>query len=279
MKKTYGSCFREFIADKHLDESDKSFTGEELKNWFAHHYPDLSDLDNQFPKKTTNYSGRVRWKPRPNDDLFFHLGDAQFRRYQPATDPAPFYASSQPLEGGYALEIGLRTGSYNYRQCQSLFGYAKDVHERSGCICQLCGCGSGEEIPFELWRQMTVEHLIGRAQGGYLPQVRQAITQRFPELPAQEQEKIARCIDEMNTITACQFCNSTTSQSRHEKSMTRLIRETEGDVEQFLSGIMTELRFVLERKQADIQWKLQAVRKAFDEHVRPSLIRKRSVKG
>ena len=30
------------------------------------------------------------------------------------------------------------TQRYDYRNCQSLFGYAARVHERSGGICQLC---------------------------------------------------------------------------------------------------------------------------------------------
>jgi pentatricopeptide repeat protein len=44
-----------------------------------------------------------------------------------------------------------------------LFGYAAKVHERSGGICQLCGAGR-VELAFDLWRQMTVEHLIGEAR-------------------------------------------------------------------------------------------------------------------
>lgn len=81
----------------------------------------------------------------------------------------------------------------------------------------------------------------------------------------------------MNTITACQFCNSTTSQSLHDKSMVRLINETDGDAEELLLKVRAELYTVLARKRADVDWKLQAVRKAFDELVRPSLAKKRSL--
>jgi hypothetical protein len=69
--------------------------------------------------------------------------------------------------------------TYDYRNCQSLFGYAADVHERSGGICQLCGCGS-REPDFDLWRQMTVEHLVGESQGGYRGQIERALVARFP---------------------------------------------------------------------------------------------------
>lgn len=41
---------------------------------------------------------------------------------------------------------------YDYRNRQSLFGNAAEVHGRSGGICQLCGCGS-RELDFDLWRQ------------------------------------------------------------------------------------------------------------------------------
>ena len=52
---------------------------------------------------------------------------------------------------------------YGHRNCQSLFGYAAKVHERSGGVCQLCDAGA-VELGFDLWRQMTVEHLIGKAR-------------------------------------------------------------------------------------------------------------------
>ena len=41
---------------------------------------------------------------------------------------------------------------YDYRNCQSLFGYAAKVHERSGGVCQLCGAGTGG-LDFDLWRR------------------------------------------------------------------------------------------------------------------------------
>ncbi len=70
---------------------------------------------------------------------------------------------------------------YNYKSCQSLFGYAFAVHVRSGGTCQLCGCG-GSALSFDLWRQMTVEHLIGKKQGGYLKEIRLAVAEHFPAL-------------------------------------------------------------------------------------------------
>ena len=131
---------------------------------------------------------------------------------------------------------------YAYKNCQSLFGYAESVHKRSGGICQLCGCGAGKEINFDLWRQMTVEHLIGKSQGGHIRQIREALVNRFPELPLEEYNLLAKRIDDANTVTACSFCNSSTSR---------------------------ELNGVLSKKRAKIQWKLVSIRPTFDEHIQP----------
>jgi hypothetical protein len=87
---------------------------------------------------------------------------------------------------------------YNYRDCQSLFGYSAEVHQRSGGVCQLCGAGS-VELDFDLWRQMTVEHLIGESQGGYRPQIADRLAHRFPEWSAAEIVQLAAA----NTVTAC----------------------------------------------------------------------------
>lgn len=52
--------------------------------------------------------------------------------------------------------------------------------------CALCDCG-GEPLPFEMWRQMTVEHLIGKSQQGYLKDIRGLVRTRFPESTESEQ--------------------------------------------------------------------------------------------
>lgn len=67
----------------------------------------------------------------------------------------------------------MTTGKYDHRNCKSLFGYAAAVHIRSGGICELCGAGGGA-LDFDLWRQYTVEHVIGESQGGYLKAILKA---------------------------------------------------------------------------------------------------------
>lgn len=163
--------------------------------------------------------------------------------------------------------------AYNHRNCQSLFGYAAEVHVRSRGRCQLCGCGDPRDPRyFDLWRQMTVEHVIGRSQQGYLDQVRDCVAQRFPELPRAEQESIARRIDAANTVTACSFCNSTTSRVRHPKSMPDLLAEVSGDPDEVLRHIEAELLEIVLQKRRSVRWKLEAIQEAFDRDVLPHLL-------
>lgn len=155
---------------------------------------------------------------------------------------------------------------YNYKSCQSLFGYAAAVHIRSDGKCQLCGCG-GSPLDFDLWRQMTVEHLIGKSQGGYLKQIRAAVAQRFPDLSPDALEELSKRIDALNTVTACSFCNSTTSRDVSPKSMLEIMQAADGGVEEVAAHVAAELAQVLERKQKDVQWKLASVRSAFQAEV------------
>lgn len=165
---------------------------------------------------------------------------------------------------------------YDYRDCQSLFGYAADVHARSGGICQLCDCGS-DRPDFDLWRQLTVEHLIGRSQGGYLPQIRTALVDKFPRQPEAVLDGLAYQIDQANTVTACSFCNATTSRDTARPTMTELIRRAPDDPELVLAGVEDGLHSRLEAKRSDVERKLRAVRAAFEEQVAPKLRARRAI--
>jgi hypothetical protein len=160
---------------------------------------------------------------------------------------------------------------YDYRNCQSLFGYAAKVHERSGGVCQLCGAGAGG-LDFDLWRQMTVEHLIGESQGGYLSQILASLAGRFPELSAAERAELAGQIDAANTVTACSFCNATTSRAQAPTSMTALIETApDGTPEDIRRQVTAGLDGILAAKRKEVAWKLASVRKAFDSRVAPGL--------
>ncbi len=168
---------------------------------------------------------------------------------------------------------------YDYRNCQSLFGYAAAVHQRSGGICQLCGAGSND-LDFDLWRQLTVEHLIGESQGGYLRQISAALAQRFPGMSPTSLTALARRIDAANTITACSFCNSTTSRNRAPVAMTEAIqRAPDGSAEDIYEHVAADLQAILATKRSEARWKLEAVRKAFDSLVVPSLLDARAALG
>jgi hypothetical protein len=164
---------------------------------------------------------------------------------------------------------------YDYRNCQSLFGYAAQVHERSGGICQLCGAG-GDRLDFDLWRQLTVEHLIGESQGGYLKGISQALAHRFPGMDADELRTLTLRIDQANTVTACSFCNATTSRTRADISMSDAIAAApHGPGDAIYDHVTKDLASVLESKRADVTWKLAAVRAQFDKAVAPLLTRAR----
>ncbi len=163
---------------------------------------------------------------------------------------------------------------YNHKNCQSLFGYAEKVHQRSGGICQLCGAGSGESVDFNFWRQLTVEHLIGHSQGGYLNQVRTILAGRFPQLPSGRIEDLARRIDEANTVTACSFCNSTTSRDHNPEDMASLLLLA-NEPDEAVGRAIDKLNEVLLRKRSDVKWKIESVRGEFHRGVEPSLLEKR----
>jgi hypothetical protein len=170
------------------------------------------------------------------------------------------------------MSDGPVVNEYDYRNCQSLFGYAAAVHRRSGGICQLCGAGSGE-LDFDLWRQMTVEHLIGESQGGYLRQISAALAQRLPGMSPSALTALARRIDAANTITACSFCNSTTSRNQAPIGMTEAIqRAPGGSAEEIYEHVVANLQAILVTKKREVGWKLEAVRKAFDSFVVPGLM-------
>jgi hypothetical protein len=157
--------------------------------------------------------------------------------------------------------------TYDYRNCQSLFGYALDIHKRHNCVCQLCGCGGNKATDFDIWRQMSVEHLIGKSQGGYKAEIRASIDERFPALSEAEREAFAERLNEANTVSACRFCNSTTSRDRYRKNMRDFIFEAQGDPESVINQVIDDIDKVLQKKQQKAKCKIDAVRIAFYEKV------------
>ena len=135
----------------------------------------------------------------------------------------------------------------------------------------MCDCGGTDGLDFDLWRQLTVEHLIGESQGGYLKDIKKAVRARFPQMNVENVTELAKRIDVVNTVTACRFCNSTTSQDKNPKSMAELIKSTKGGQNAVVQSVEVECRLVCERKRRVVQWKLRAVRAAYEKEVLPAL--------
>lgn len=155
---------------------------------------------------------------------------------------------------------------YNYKNCQSLFGYSAEVHVRCKGQCQLCGCG-GSPLDFDLWRQMTVEHLIGKYQGGYLKQIRELVKKHFSSYTTSDKEILSKEIDALNTVTACQFCNSTTSRDISDISMNELFEKANGCRETLVMEISSACNNILNKKKESVAWRLESVKEAFYEKV------------
>jgi hypothetical protein len=67
-------------------------------------------------------------------------------------------------------------------------------------------------VTFDMWRQLSVDHVIPTSSLGHggWGQVRE----RFPNLPKSRLAELHRQIDEINLVTACNFCNSMTSRMK-----------------------------------------------------------------
>ena len=159
---------------------------------------------------------------------------------------------------------------YNYKNCQSLFGYSAEVHIRCRGKYQLCGCGGGP-LDFDMWRQMTVEHLIGKSQGGYLKQIKDSLLIKYPNYAADEIISLSKKLDALNTVTACQFCNSTTSRDVCDLSMEDLIHNGTNELEIFQAVELACLD-ILEIKKKKVAWKLESVKEAFEKYVAPKMV-------
>lgn len=85
-------------------------------------------------------------------------------------------------------------------------------------------------------------------------------------------------IDTANTITACSFCNSTTSRDRNMKSMEDLL-SSPGTHEEIKAVVLSELKGILDRKRVDVRRKLECIRRAYDQLVIPALAGTPSVPG
>ena len=131
-------------------------------------------------------------------------------------------------------------------------------------------------IYVSLWRQLSVEHLIGESQGGYKPQLKEAVRARFPGYPISEIKRIVDQIDIANTLTACRFCNDTTSRYVAPKTMEKLLEEAQGQApDEVIVEIQRHLTATFENKKRLVLWKLSSIEPAFQEKIREGLHQER----
>jgi hypothetical protein len=118
---------------------------------------------------------------------------------------------------------------------------------------------------------MTVEHLIGKSQYGYIKDIRIAVSNRFPNMTDANVEELSRKIDKANTVTACSFCNSATSRHVNQYSMVDLLQNATGEAEEVFEEVIKELDVILKQKRKSVSWKLESVKEAFNLEVREKL--------
>ncbi len=165
---------------------------------------------------------------------------------------------------------------YNHKNCQSLFGYAAATHKRCKWQCQLCGAG-GLSAGSKFWRQLTVEHLIGRSDGGYRKDknapidINRLVDANFQAYTEGEKNDLVKKIDELNTVTACQLYNSTTSRFKAEEkhTMANLFKESGNCRELLIKKIGEACSDILRQKKEKVRWKLVSVEDAFKKYIIP----------
>lgn len=79
----------------------------------------------------------------------------------------------------------------------------------------------------------------------------------------------------MNIVTACQFCNSTTSRDLAPFTMQEVIGELPPDPTDAVAKVEQKLESILHEKRARVQWKLESVYRVFQDVIRPELLRRR----
>ena len=81
-------------------------------------------------------------------------------------------------------------------------------------------------------------------------------------------------IDLINTVTACQFCNSTTSRDVSDISMSDLFIVANGSRESLIKEVSSACGAILNKKRKSVAWKLESIREAFEGQVNSKIERK-----
>ncbi len=86
---------------------------------------------------------------------------------------------------------------YDPKSCQSLLGYGRAAHARSGGRCKYCDFGK-ERIDFNMWRQLSIDHVV---PARLFPGEGRTLQSIFPRLPKPELDKLTDEINRINLST------------------------------------------------------------------------------
>lgn len=81
-------------------------------------------------------------------------------------------------------------------------------------------------------------------------------------------------IDLINTVTACQYCNSTTSRDVSDISMSDLIIVADGSRGSLIKEVSSTCGTILNKKRKSVAWKLESIREAFEGQVNTKIERR-----
>lgn len=164
--------------------------------------------------------------------------------------------------------------NYDPKNCQSLFGYGKAAHERSGGICEYCGLGASE-LDFDIWRQFSVDHVIPA-------RLLHNIRDKFPRFDKKTAQVLEERINRINLVTACNFCNSMTSRMPFpvddilcDDRFNDVTSIEDESVQSMLRNIELRVQNIKAIKRIYVQERLAEIRSEFRKNVEPMLLKSR----
>ena len=284
------------IQPKYIDSRDRSFwfqvVSAEDRDWILkiveriyEIYPDQVESDSRLDGYEIRFENESDSLLKKIDLLYGSPFGIQFyenkirltKLYYPIANLWNAYSPYRVYSGDKLMSIDdlLRRlkVTYDFKKCQSLFGYAIETHKKYRGVCQLCGAGYNG-ITFDLFRQLTVEHIIGKNDGGYLSDIIKSVGEVFPYLSKAEIKGLANKIEFINMVTACQFCNAMTSRYKSHIQMKDLIKKAseKKDISDCLNHIEDVLKVILATKVSDLKDKIESVKNGYMEKFKPNLV-------
>jgi len=167
---------------------------------------------------------------------------------------------------------------------QSLLGYGREVHLRSGGACLYCGFGVSWQVEpergFDAWRQLTVEHIVPGEEGELSRAIEKEVETLFGNLPEDQRRKIIGLVMDLNKVTSCHLCNSSASRCAGRDYIGTAIAHfhehlqaaAAGGVQEWIERLRRDIWEVWHLKSDLVRAKLMVLRRSFqDEGIRALL--------